>query len=128
MSEIEETIVTVCETCKRPGWDPEANEDTDGARMLAYVNAAAEGVDSVKIRSHSCLMGCDFACNISIQSKGKIAYAVGTFEPDEESAAAVVQFAALHAQSETGQVPYKTWPQPIKGHFRARILPDTSET
>lgn len=121
------TIITVCETCKRPDWNAETAADTDGARMLAYVEEAAGNAANVKIRSHPCLMGCDFACNVSIQAPNKIAYAIGTFEPDRESADAVVRFAELHAQSETGQVPYKTWPQAIKGHFRARIIPDQSD-
>ena len=128
MTEKNKTIVTVCETCKRPEWNAETAEDTDGARILAYIREAAVSVENVKIRSHPCLMGCDFACNVSVQAPDKIAYAIGTFEPDRESAEAVVHFAELHASSETGQVPYKTWPQAIKGHFRARILPDRSET
>ncbi len=127
MSENKVTTVTVCETCKRPGWDSTQSDDTDGAQLLAYVKNACADVTSVKIRSHPCLMGCDFACNVSIQSDGKIAYAVGTFEPTEDSAEAIVKFAELHAESETGQVPYKTWPQAIKGHFRARILPTQND-
>ena len=119
------TTVTVCTTCKRAGWDPERSEATDGEQLLAYVEAAADCYRDVRIRTHACLMGCDFACNVSIQADDKIAYAIGTFEPDEESGLAIAEFASLHAQSPTGQVPYKTWPQAIKGHFRARILPLT---
>jgi len=126
VTDINTTMVTVCETCKRPGWDAETAGQTDGERLLAHVLEASDHIPSVKIRTHPCLMGCDFACNVSIQAEGKIAYAVGTFEPNQDSGEAIVQFAALHAASPTGQVPYKTWPQAIKGHFRARILPETS--
>ena len=124
MAENNQTTITVCETCKRPGWDAKTAGGTDGEQLIAYVRAVAESENSVQIRTHPCLMGCDFACNVSVQSQGKIAYAIGTFEPSQESAEAIVTFATLHAQSETGQVPYKTWPQAIKGHFRARIFPD----
>ena len=36
-------------------------------------------------------------------------------------------YAEKHAESETGQVPFREWPQAIKGHFVTRHppLPDT---
>lgn len=116
------TTITVCDTCKREGFDPEAGLEPDGARLAALVEAAAAGSPLV-VRRHSCLMGCDFACNVSVQAPGKIAYGIGTFEPELAAAEAIVNWAALHDRSETGQVPYKTWPDGIKGHFRARIFP-----
>lgn len=119
-----QTLITVCDTCKRADFDPNAGQETDGARLAALVEAAADGVQGVKIRRHSCLMGCDFACNISVQAPNKIAYCIGTFEPTEEVASAIVQYAELHALSDRGQVPYKQWPQPIKGHFRSRVFPE----
>ena len=50
-------------------------------------------------------------------------YALGNFAPDVESATALVNYAKLHAESSNGQVPYKSWPDKIKGHFVARIPP-----
>jgi predicted metal-binding protein len=43
------------------------------------------------------------------------------FKPSEASAEAIVEYAELHAASETGRVPFKQWPQGVKGHFVARI-------
>lgn len=117
------TTITVCDTCKRQGFDPEQGIAPDGARLLDLVVAEAEGDPSVAVRGHSCLMGCDFACNVTVQGPGKIGYAIGTFAPDEEQAKAIVDWARLHATSDTGQVPYRSWPAAIKGHFRARIFP-----
>lgn len=77
------------------------------------------------VKNHSCLMGCDFACNVTIQAHGKISYVIGEFEPSEQAADAIVDFATKYSQSETGQVPYKTWPEGVKGHFRARVFPQT---
>ena len=68
-------------------------------------------------------MGCDRACNITVQSSDKINYSLGTFEATTEHAEAIVEYAALHAASETGQVPYRTWPQGVKGHFVSRHQP-----
>ena len=36
---------------------------------------------------------------------------------------AVAGYAALHAESAGGQVPYRQWPQGVKGHFTTRHPP-----
>lgn len=114
--------ITICDTCKREGWDA-ASGETDGEVFAALVEAASATEPRVEARRFSCLMGCTRACNITIQGPGKLAYSLGEFDPTEEAAEAVVQYAALHSESETGAVPYREWPQPVKGHFVSRHLP-----
>lgn len=121
------TWITICDTCKRDDWDARAPGVTDGEVFAAMVEAAAQAVDGVRTRRHSCLMGCTRGCNVAIQSAGKLNYTVGEFEPSPEAAEAIVGYAALHAQSDTGQVPYKQWPQAIKGHFVTRHPPLPSD-
>ncbi len=123
------TTITVCDTCKRENWDPATDPKTDGEKLAEMVEQAASGTEGVTVRRHSCLMGCDHGCNIAIQAEGKLNYVLGRFEPDQSSAEGIVGYAALHAQSDSGQVPYRTWPQAIKGHFVARlpVLPPASE-
>ncbi|EPX77263.1 DUF1636 family protein [Litoreibacter arenae] len=121
------TLITICDTCKRDDWEARASGETDGETFAALIEAAADGVDGVRTRRHSCLMGCTRGCNVAIQGAGKLNYTVGEFEPSEEAAEAVVGYAALHAQSDTGQVPYKQWPQAIKGHFVTRHPPLPSD-
>jgi len=75
----------------------------------------------VELRRVSCLMGCDHGCNIAIQGHEKLTYVLGRFEAEPASADAILEYAGLHAQSETGQVPFKQWPQGVKGHFVSRI-------
>ena len=60
---------------------------------------------------------------MAIQSDGKLNYTLGSFDPAQEDAEGIVAYARLHAQSETGQVPYREWPQAIKGHFVTRHPP-----
>jgi len=117
------TWITICDTCKRDDWDDRAPGHTDGEAFAALIETAAEGAADVRTRRHSCLMGCARGCNVAIQAAGKLTYTVGEFEPNAEAAEAVVGYATLHAQSETGQVPYKQWPQAIKGHFVTRHPP-----
>ena len=71
-------------------------------------------------------MGCGKGCNLAIQASGKLTYVMGDFEADPEQAAAIVEYARLHNESDTGQVPFRSWPQPVKGHFVSRIpVPDS---
>ena len=115
------TWITICDTCKREGWEDGEMAKTDGEALAELIEAAAAGTE-VKTRRVSCLMGCKHACNVALQAPGKLAYTLGAFEPEQEAAEGIVAYAAAHAQSETGQVPFRQWPAAIKGHF---ITPDT---
>ncbi|MFN3662545.1 DUF1636 family protein [Yoonia sp.] len=121
------TWITICDTCKREGWDTGPMEQTDGEALAKLIEAAATGLSEVKTRRMSCLMGCKSGCNIVIQGAGKLNYTLGDFAPDADSACGIVTYALTHAQSVTGQVPYRDWPQAVKGHFVTRHppLPDT---
>ena len=72
-------------------------------------------------------MGCSHGCNVAIQAPGKLAYTLGRFDADQDAAEAIVEYAELHANSETGQVPFKQWPQGVKGHFVTRHPPLPSD-
>ena len=115
------TTITVCDTCKREGWDAATQSETDGALLASAVEIAVQNKDGVKMRRHSCLMGCSHGCNIAIQANGKLTYVMGRFEPGTEAAEGIVEYATKHAASESGQVPFREWPQAVKGHFVSRI-------
>ncbi len=116
------TWITVCDTCKRDDWTAETHTRTHGEDLADLVERQAEGRD-VKTRRVSCLMGCSHGCNVAIQAQGKLAYTLGRFEPGEEAAQAIVDYAEMHAQSDTGRVPFREWPQGVKGHFVTRHPP-----
>ena len=114
--------ITICDTCKREDWTPEIQPLTDG-EILADLIEARAATAGVKTRRVSCMMGCKQGCNVAIQSHGKLSYTIGNFEPLENAAAGIVDYATKHAASEKGQVPYREWPQAIKGHFVTRHPP-----
>jgi len=116
------TWITICDTCKRPDWDAASGQPTDGERLADLVEASVSNPD-VRTRRVSCTMGCERACNIIVQSAGKIGYSLGKFEATETDAQAIAQYAGQHAASETGQVPFREWPQGVKGHFVSRHTP-----
>jgi predicted metal-binding protein len=117
------TWITICDTCKRDGWETGDMAQTDGERISDMIETAATGLSEVKTRRVSCLMGCKKACNITIQAQGKLNYTLGEFEPTTDAASGIVAYAIAHAQSETGRVPYRDWPEAIKGHFVTRHPP-----
>lgn len=117
------TWITICDTCKREGWDEGDMATTDGESLADLIETAATGLSGVKTRRVSCLMGCKNACNVAIQGHGKLNYTLGGFDPEPEAASGIVAYAMAHAGSETGQVPYREWPQAIKGHFVTRHPP-----
>lgn len=116
------TWITICDTCKREGWSAEEHGRTDGEAFAEMIEEAANGAP-VRTRRTSCLMGCAHGCNVAVQAHGKLCYTIGNFLPDRESAEAVVAYAMLHADTDTGQVPYRQWPAAIKGHFVTRHPP-----
>ncbi|MFQ5438843.1 MAG: DUF1636 family protein [Paracoccaceae bacterium] len=115
------TVITICDTCKHPDRESSGAEETDGETLALLVEASASGEPGVDVRRHSCLMGCGRGCNLAIGAPGKITYVLGDFTPDLASAGAIVEYARRHAASDTGQVPFRQWPQGIKGHFTARL-------
>ncbi|MDB2574347.1 DUF1636 domain-containing protein, partial [Planktomarina temperata] len=112
--------ITICDTCKREGWTPQTQPLTDGEIFAGLIEDRAASA-GVKTRRVSCMMGCVRACNVAVQAPEKLSYVLGTFEPSPENAQAIVDYAALHQASETGQVPYRDWPQAVKGHFTTRM-------
>ncbi|WP_040610854.1 DUF1636 family protein [Oceaniovalibus guishaninsula] len=116
------TWITICETCRLNGWVPGDISTTDGERLAALVEAAAQGTD-VRTRRHPCLMGCSQGCNVAIQAEGKMAYTLGRLDPDSATAAAIVAYARHHATSDSGVVPWRDWPERIKAHFVTRHPP-----
>jgi len=116
------TWITICDTCKRDDWSAETASRPHGEDMAELIETAAQGRD-IKTRRVSCLMGCKHGCNITIQANGKLAYTLGDFVPEPDAAQGIVDYAELHAASDTGRVPFREWPIAIKGHFVTRHPP-----
>ncbi len=117
------TTITVCTTC----WQPELREAKEGTpcgeSLLAAVASAAEAAEEITVRGTACLMGCEHGCNIAISDDGKLTYVLGRFTPEVDAAEGIVAYARGHAASASGAVPFREWPQAVKGHFVARVPP-----
>ena len=121
------TWITICDTCKHADWAERGMEKTDGEALAALIEAQADGTP-VRTRRVSYMMGCDNSCNVTVQAHGKLCYTLGRFEVSEDAAQGIVDYAVAHADSVTGQVPYREWPQAVKGHFVTRHAPLPEDT
>jgi predicted metal-binding protein len=126
------TWITICTGCKKDDWSSRDIEVSDGEVFADTIEprAAAAGIHTRRV---SCTMGCDRACNVVVQGVdaqdvAKIGYSLGSFDGSVEDADALVEYAQLHAASANGQVPFRTWPVGVKGHFVSRHLPLPTET
>jgi predicted metal-binding protein len=118
------TTLYVCETCRYDKETRMHDGREGGAILLAHIQKqAAQQASNLTIKSTRCLMACTQHCTVHLRAPGKINYVIGNFEPTAESATTLLDYAAKYQLSETGQVPYNTWPQGIKGHFIARTPP-----
>ena len=120
--------VVVCTTCGQQ--EESVDGKRPGERFADQVEQAIEQralieMDRpiVQLQRTRCLMSCKRACSAAMHQSGKYSYVFGEFTPDAESADALLEFAAGYRVSDTGQVPFRQWPQGIKGHFVARIPP-----
>lgn len=120
--------VVVCVTCRNSAG---AREDGAGQRGGAVLEQALRAVQAgdaslrgVAVQPMACLFACTRHCAVHIRAPGKIGYVLGDFAPDAEAARAILEYAARHAASVEGQVPYRDWPEGVKGHFITRTPPE----
>lgn len=116
--------VIVCETCRRP--DVAAGEARAGAAFAAALEAALAAETALagtRLRRIRCLMACRRACTVHLRAPGKMGYVLGAFGPEPELTAALIAYLHQYHQSADGIVPYRHWPEGIKGKFIARVPP-----
>jgi predicted metal-binding protein len=123
------TTLYVCETCRYDDIERECAGRAGGAIFLEQVrrHLLAQPIADLRVLPTRCLMACTRHCTAHLRAPGKINYVIGDFEPTRDAAAVLLDYVVKYQLSETGQVPYSTWPAGIKGHFVARTpaLDDT---
>jgi len=92
----------------------------DGQAEALREAAAGSGV---AVQTMPRLFNCAQHCSVHLRAPDKIGYVLGRFEPTAEAARAIVDYAIAYAASEDGVVPYRQWPEGVKGHFVVRVPP-----
>jgi predicted metal-binding protein len=117
-----------CETCGAS--ERATHGSARGERLIERLRAAlasrADGLD-VALSSTRCLWACQRSCAVHVRSPGRAGYVLCELEPSAASAAALLEYVAMYARSADGAVPFKQWPDALRGHFLCRI-PATEET
>jgi len=117
------TAVVVCNTCRLSAEERETPDGVRGGALLAAALREAADGTGVAIQEMPCLFNCSQHCSIHLRAPGKIGYVLGRFEPTAEAAQAIVDYAVAYAASDEGVVPYRQWPEGVKGHFIVRVPP-----
>lgn len=119
--------VVACSTCRH---STDQREDGDGRRggaklaeALRRVQASDPAYADVAVAEMPCLFACSDFCAVHLRGDAKVGYVLGRFTPDEDAARAILDYARAYAESEWGQVPYRDWPEGVKGHFITRNPP-----
>ncbi|MCG5243472.1 DUF1636 domain-containing protein [Azospirillum doebereinerae] len=116
----------VCETCRLPDDPPEALPRA-GAVLVERMERALAGDSElaarVRLRPMRCLMSCRRACAVAVRSAGRMSYVLGDLPPDDASVETLTAYLRAYAATTDGIVPFKQWPQGVKGRFVSRMPP-----
>ncbi|ABI75664.1 conserved hypothetical protein [Hyphomonas neptunium ATCC 15444] len=120
-----DAAIVVCSTCRLTETGRENEEGKSGGALLAEAirAEAARRPESIAIEDMPCLFACQRWCAVHLRAEGKISYVLGDFKPTAEAAAAILDYFQHYLASEQGVVPYKNWPEGVKGHFITRSPP-----
>ena len=116
--------IVACETCG--GRERDAEGRTRGEALIATLRRTqeAEPREGVRVTSTRCLWACQRSCAVHVRAHERPGYVLVELAPDEANARALLDYAALYAASSDGAVPYRLWPQALRGHFLCRIPPN----
>jgi predicted metal-binding protein len=118
-----QTSIHICITCRKAD-DPQDIGERPGARLYrALREAAARREAPVELIAVECLSVCKRPCTIGFSGAGKWTYIYGDFAPDEASAEAILDAAALYAATPDGLIPWRQRPDALKKGVVARIPP-----
>ncbi len=118
-----------CTTCKfTPDAKTAPDGRTGGEMLMGEVKAvlAEKGREDVRVEGQACLWSCTKHCNVVFRDEARFSYVAGGFAPTREAAEAIVAWFDMHGESERGEVPFRTWPDGMRGHFITRLPPVTS--
>jgi predicted metal-binding protein len=115
----DQASIVVCTTCR---FSAEARENVNGQRGGAMLAQLLKQTGA-PIDEMPCLFSCSRHCSIHLRAPGKIGYVLGDFQPTNEAAAAIAALFKLYRESEFGSIPYRAWPEGVKGHFIVRVPP-----
>jgi predicted metal-binding protein len=77
----------------------------------------------IELQTQACLWNCRRHCSVVLRDDRRFSYFTGDHEPTRAQAEAILDWFIDHGRTETGEVPFRQWPDRMRGHFIARIPP-----
>jgi predicted metal-binding protein len=116
--------LVICNTCKFSLESKTAPDGrTGGQILLAHMRDVLSNRSDVVLVEQACMWNCSKPCSVVIQDDERFSYITGSNEPTRVQAEAILTWFDAHGETPTGEVPFKQWPQAMRGHFIARIPP-----
>ena len=118
-----------CTTCRHSAAAKVGSDGrTGGATLIAHMQdvLAEKARSDVRIQTQACLWNCTQHCSVVFQDDERFSYFTGHHVPSKAQAEAILAWYDLHGATETGEVPFREWPDAMRGHFIARIPKATS--
>jgi predicted metal-binding protein len=115
-----------CNTCKfSDGRKTNEQGCSAGQILIAEMRAllADKGRSDVDVVEQTCLWNCAQSCSVAIRDSKRFSYITGRHVPTRAQAEAILAWFDAHGETETGEVPFRLWPDAMRGHFIARIPP-----
>jgi predicted metal-binding protein len=115
--------IVMCTTCKFSATEKTAPDGRTGGEMLiAHMTdvIAARGL-ALPVTAQPCLWNCKRHCSVVLRDSTRFTYMTGDHVPTRQQAEAILDWFTLHGESETGEVPFRHWPDRMRGHFIARL-------
>lgn len=114
--------IILCSTC-RHSTDSKTGPDgrTGGETLIAHMHEVLEGREDIAIETQACLWNCKRHCSVVLRDDDRFTYFTDEHVPTRRQAEAIVAWFDMHGRTETGEVPFRQWPDEMRGHFIARI-------
>jgi predicted metal-binding protein len=115
--------IVLCTTCRHSAAEKTGPDGrTGGETLIAHMRAAiaSRGLD-LAVETQACLWNCKRHCSVILRDDARFTYVTGDHEPTREQADAILDWFASHGETETGEVPFRQWPDRMRGHFIARM-------
>lgn len=115
--------ILICSTCKFSASEKTGPDGlTGGEALQQHLEAAiaARGLP-LAVASQACLWNCKRHCSVVLRDAARFSYVTGDHEPTRAQAEAILDWFHLHGESPTGEVPFRVWPDRMRGHFIVRL-------
>ena len=84
---------------------------------------AERGRSDITVDRQACLWSCTRPLQRLLAGQPALQLSGRRLRAGPGAAEAILAWFDLHGESETGEVPFRTWPQAMRGHFIARFPP-----